>query len=310
MTLSLLQPAWLLLLPLALLPLLPRRDAALKVSSLVPLQQLRPSWRTRLDRLRPLPPMLLIVLLLLALAGPQLSGSSRQTLRQGVDIMLVLDVSASMATADIPPSRLAAAKTALAGFLRDRPDDRVGVLLFAGVPYLLAAPTYDRQALLGLVETIAAEQRGTGTALGDALAAAVARLEHSPAVDRAVVLLTDGASNRGRLAPLTAAQSARQLGVRVYTIGFGAGDSGSGEDPLAEAELQAIAAATGGRYFRATDAAGLQAVYSQIDRLEKSPLETRIVTRRTPLEIPLLRWGALIAGLELLLFRGWLRRAP
>lgn len=317
MSLAWSHPFWLLLMPLALLPLLPRRGTALQVASLAPLGELAPSWRTRLDRLRPLPSLLLIILLLLVLAGPQLTRSSRQTVRLGVDIMLALDISASMTANDIAPDRIDAAKTAVASFLRQRPDDRIGVLLFAGVPYLLAPPTYDRRALLPLVAGIRAEQRGTGTALGDALAAAASRLESSPAADRVVVLLTDGSSNRGRIAPLTAAQSARQLGIRVYTIGFGAPEpapaapaAAATTDALAEGELQTIAGATGGRYFRAVDAAALTEVYGQIDRLEKSPLETRTRVRRTPLAPALLRLAALLAGLELLLFRCWLRRLP
>ena len=174
---------------------------------------------------------------------------------------------------------------------------------------------------------IEADTTGTGTALGDGLAAALDRLKNSPAKSRAVILFTDGSSNRGRIAPLAAARAAAALGIRVYTIGFGSaagaeiplGPSGAPaknadgtilRGALEEEPLREIARISAGRYFRADSDRALRAVYRQIDDLEKSPLEIRERVAERPLTKPLLQLAALLLTLEILLFRCWLRRWP
>ncbi|TYO98276.1 Ca-activated chloride channel family protein [Geothermobacter ehrlichii] len=326
MTLVWAYPAVLALLPLALLPLWSWRRRSLPVSSLVPYRG-GESWRTRLARLHPPFAALLLVLLVLLLAGPILRDSEQVSVRQGVDLMLALDISASMRAEDMQPNRMAVARQAAAEFVLARENDRIGVILFAGTPFLLTPPTTDRRRVAARLRAVTAEVRGTGTAIGDALAAALQRLERSTAESRAIILLTDGHSNRGRIAPSTASEAARALGVRIYTIGFGTREGApvrfraGGPPPpghptsgllvtLDEEPLRRIAEATGGRYFRATGADSLHRVYDQIDRLETSPLEIRERVHDRPLADrlrPLLGW--LLIG-ELLLFRGWLRRLP
>lgn len=327
MNLAFLHPTLLWLLPLALLPLLPRRRAALPCSSLAPLAGLRPTWRTRLAAAQQPLAALTLALLLVALAEPVQRERTRQTVREGIDLMLALDVSASLGARDIPPDRMSAARDAAAEFLERRSGDRVGVVLFSGVPVLLSPPVLDRAPVIARLRMIQADRSGSGTAIGDALAAALDRLKDSPARSRAVILLTDGSSNRGRVTPLAAARAAAALGIRVYAIGFGS-ESGA-EIPLGktgapardaagqlllgtleEEPLREIARLSGGRYFRATDDRSLREVYRQIDTLEKSPLEVREVVADTPLAGMLLPAVLLLVALELLLFRAWLRRLP
>jgi Ca-activated chloride channel family protein len=320
-------PAALWLLPLALLPFLPRRRPALAVSSLAPLAAAAASWRVRLHRLQPWLAAAALLTALFALAEPVRQETTVERVREGVELMLALDISASMRAADIPPDRMRVAREAAADFLRRRTDDRVGVVLFSGVPYLLAPPTGDPAPVVARLLEAEADRPGTGTAVGDALAAAAARLKESTARSRAVVLLTDGASNRGRLSPLAAARAAAALGIRVYTIGFGSEAGGevpaaAGGAPLRlpdgtplraeldEATLREVARLTGGQYFRAGSGAHLAEVYRRIDALEKSPLEIRERVTRTSLLPPLLATTAILTALDLLLFRAWLRRVP
>jgi len=326
MSLAWTHPALLALLPLALLPLWAWRRQALTVSSLRPLAT-GGTWRTRLARLHPPFAALLLALTVLLLAGPVLRHREQTTVRRGIDLVLVLDISASMRARDMEPDRMTVARQAAADFVLARTNDRIGVILFAGTPFLLAPPTTDRQRVAARLRAVTAEERGTGTAIGDALVAALQRLESSRAESRAIILLTDGHSNRGRLDPDTASEAARALGVRVYTIGFGTREGApvrfrtTGPLPpghpvsglrvtLDEAPLRRIAEVTGGRYFRASDADSLRQVYARIDRLETSPLEIRTGFRDQPLADrlrPLLAW---LLAAELLVFRGWLRRLP
>jgi len=326
MNLAFVSPLLLLLLPLALLPLR-RRRTALPVPALAPFGASGSDWRLRLAKLHTPLMVLLLAGLIILLAGPRLRQMIQTEAHQGVDLMLAVDISASMGADDIPPQRIVAARQAAATFVSQRKHDRIGVILFSGLPYLLAPPTPDRERVAAALLQIEADSGGSGTALGDALTAAVARLQGSSAKSKAIILLTDGSSNRGRVTPLTAARQAAALGIRIYSIGFGTPAGGRFQLPggmpmpvnhpvggsrakLAEKPLQELASLTGGHYFRAEDAASLQAVYRQIDRLEKSPLEIREEFEEIPLG-DLLRTGlALLLTLELLLFRIWLRRAP
>jgi len=327
MTLAFQHPLLLVLLPLALLPFCRRRRPALDCSSLMPLAGRAASWRTGLHRLQPHLAAATLCMLLLALAGPVRQERMRQTLREGVDLMLALDVSASMRAEDVTPDRMRVARRAAADFLRRRSDDRVGVILFSGVPYLLSPPTLEREPVIARLLATEADRPGSGTAVGDALAAAVGRLKDSPSRSRAVVLLTDGTSNRGRVTPLAAARAAAALGVRVYTIGFGSREGGTvplsprGEPvrladgtplqvELDEAPLREIARLTGGRYFRSGSEASLAEVYRLIDELETSPLEIRESVAEHPLAPLLGTLSAFLLLAELLLFRLWLRSVP
>ena len=327
MTFTFATPQLLWLLPLALLPFIPRRRESSPLSSLEPLRQLRMTWRLRLYRLHSWCAALSIVFLVLLLADPVQRETNRTTVRQGVDLMIVLDVSASLGATDIPPSRMVAARSAAANFLEERHNDRVGVILFSGVPVLLSPPVLDKGHLAARLRGVEADRSGTGTAIGDALATALARHKDSPAHSKAVILLTDGSSNRGSVTPRAAARAAAALGIRIYTIGFGSlegseiplGSSGAFarlsdgtilRGALEEAPLIEIARLTGGQYFRAASGEALRGVYQRIDALEKSPLEVRDRIIDHPLAPLLQGLILLLLATELLLFRLWLRIRP
>jgi Ca-activated chloride channel family protein len=321
MTLVFLSPLMLLLLPLALLPFVKKRPNALPISSLAPYSALQPGWRERISRYHPLLAALGLLLLITALAEPTLEKSSQVTLRRGVNLMLALDISASMLADDIKPSRIEIARKAAADFIQNRRNDKIGIILFSGVPFLLAPPTEDRAPIVDRLLKIKPDRIGSGTAIGDALAAAIARLpqQQQKQGQSAVILLTDGKSNRGRITPLTAARAATALGIKVYTIGFGSHAGAflapvAGNPPqkvvLDEEPLKKIAQLTGGQYFRATGATELEQIYRQIDTLEKVDLEIRQQVEREPLQPLLLKLAGLFLGFELILFRIILRRLP
>ena len=259
-----------------------------------------------------------------ALARPQTGITTENVLTEGIDIVMVLDVSSSMLAEDLEPNRLEAAKFVGADFVSGRRNDRIGLVAFAGQAFTQAPLTFDYdvvQSLLGELEIGMIED---GTAVGMGLATAVKRLQASPAESKVVVLLTDGRSNRGEIGPVTAAQMAEALGIRVYTIG--AGSQGTArvpvQDPLGgvryanmrvdidEPTLQSVAELTGGRYFRATDTESLQQIYSEIDELERTEIEVENFTQfeeQFPLPLGL---GFLFLMTELALTQTVLRRLP
>lgn len=259
-----------------------------------------------------------------ALARPQTTISSENVLTEGIDIVLVLDVSSSMLAEDLEPNRLEAAKIVAAEFVAGRRNDRVGLVAFAGQAFTQAPLTFDLGVVRGLVGELDAGMIEDGTAVGMGLATAVKRLEASQAESKVVVLLTDGRSNRGEIGPITAAQMAQALGVRVYTIG--AGSRGTArvpvQDPLGgtryanmrvdidEPTLREVAEITGGRYFRATDTESLAAIYEEIDELERTEVEVENFTRYAE-EFPIpLGVGFLLLMAELTLSQTVLRKLP
>jgi len=228
------------------------------------------------------------LILVAALARPQQGNTQEVIQGQGIDIVLALDVSGSMAALDFAPqNRLEAAQSVITDFIRRREFDRLGLVVFARDAYHVIPPTADYEALLRALQVVQlAPQMGLddGTAVGMGLAASANMLSQSTAASRVIVLLTDGANNAGVIGPETAAAAASALGVRVYTIGMGdiglvpipvdqAGNTRLVESDLDEDTLQAIARLTGGQYFRSTDGANLERAYEQIDRLERSPVE-------------------------------------
>ena len=255
------------------------------------------SWRVRLQPVKRWLRILAMALVILALARPQ-AGQAREIVKgEGVDIALALDISGSMASLDFQPqNRLEAAKGVIADFVQKRPYDRIGLVVFASSAFNQSPPTTDRNVLLRLLDrTELATDLGIddGTAIGMGLANAGNMLKDSSAKSRVIILLTDGVNNAGEIDPLTAAQAAEALGLRVYTIGmgrpgevpvpvvdlFGREQIVYRESDLDEATLQAIADTTGGRYFRAEDTAGLQEIYDEIDSLETSQVEVERFTR-------------------------------
>ncbi|KTD03928.1 vWA domain-containing protein [Legionella feeleii] len=227
--------------------------------------------------------LLIWSLLLLAAAGPRWVGEPKPLAREGRNIMLVLDLSGSMALDDMiwrgrPATRLAIVKRTAEQFVRERIGDRIGLILFGSRAYLQTPLTYDRHTVLLRLEDASVGLAGQTTSIGDALGLAVKRLQNVPSKGRMIILLTDGANNSGVLAPSKAAELAKLDEIKVYTIGLGAeGDprafngaffNMNASPDLDEKTLQEIAKVTGGRYFRATDVQSLQTIYKTINQLE------------------------------------------
>lgn len=228
-------------------------------------------------------PALVWLLLVFALAGPRWIGPPKSISREGYNIMMALDLSGSMEIPDMilhgqPASRLSIVKNAAEQFVRDRSGDKIGLILFGTRAYLQTPLTYDRHAILLRLEDATAGLAGKTTSIGDAVGLAVKRLDEIPQKGRIIILLTDGANNSGVLAPLKAAELAKEEGIKIYTIGLGseADSRALGSDflmqnpaaDLDEATLKKMANMTGGRYFRATDTESLHSIYKMINQLE------------------------------------------
>jgi Ca-activated chloride channel family protein len=277
------------------------------------------------QRLEPFLPWLRgigLILVLLALARPQ-AGSRIETISTfGVDIIVALDVSSSMSAEDFRPrNRLEVAKRTVEQFIDGRSNDRVGLVVFAGLAVTRCPLTQDHAMLnqfLGEVDFAPTDQ--DGTALGMGLASAVNRLRDSDARSKVVVLVTDGRNNQGQIGPQAAAEAARALGIKVYAVGVGTeGEApvpvGGGRYVMQQVELdepllREIAEQTGGEYFRATDAEALATVFARIDELEATEIESRVRVLYSELFHLALLPGVLLLGLERLLLATRLRRIP
>ncbi|MBP7148895.1 MAG: VWA domain-containing protein [Acidobacteria bacterium] len=329
------EPLWLLLAlaaPLALAAgvLRERRGRAVLFPGVSRLARAGTTWRARLRWL----PLGLAALGLVAgsaaLARPQ-RGSVRQNVTtEGVDIVVALDVSGSMAAEDFQPkNRLAVAKEVVAEFARHRTSDRVGLVVFAAKPLTKSPATTDTGLFLRQLEDVHLDMLPDGTAIGSGLATALARLRRSEAKSKVVVLVTDGVSNTGEIDPATASDMARAMGVRVYTIGVGRGgvvpipvqvrDPLSGrvvrrtvdmEVEIDETLLKNIALRTGGEYFRATDSGSLRQIFARIDQLEKSEIKLTVYRRYRELFAPVLAAAAALLAAAGLLWAAGLRVAP
>lgn len=259
-----------------------KSHADLQFSSLRAFRGIRHAGRVWLRHVLFALKVLAIVFLVTALARPQSSNSWQTYTSEGIDIVLGLDISTSMLARDFSPDRLEAAKEVATKFILERPQDRIGLVVFAGESFTQCPLTTDQAVLVNLLREVQSGMIEDGTALGLGLANAVNRLKDSPAKSKVVILLTDGVNNRGAIAPVTAAELAKTYGIRVYTIGVGT----YGEAPypvpspfgvqlqnmrveIDEDVLRQIATVTGGQYFRATDNSKLEQIYKEIDQLEK-----------------------------------------
>jgi len=287
------QPEWLWL--LAILPLvsiwLGRRGrvAAVRYSNVGVARALASNSRSRVGQWLWLLPVLGAAFMVVGMARPQLVHGRTQISANGIDIMLGLDVSGSMQALDFKEgaqrvNRIEVVKSVVAKFIDERADDRIGILAFAGAPYLISPLTLDHAWLQQNLNRVTVGAADDGTAIGSAIAAGVNDLRHSNAKSKVVILLTDGMNNTGKLSPMAAAEAAKALGVKIYTIAVGA----RGEAPMPvkdefgnqrivmakvdvdEATLKAVSALTGGTFYRATDTDSLQRIYDQINRLEKT----------------------------------------
>jgi Ca-activated chloride channel family protein len=320
-------PEWLLL--LLLLPLLlyrylaglRRAGGGLRFPDLEVLAAAGPTLWTRLRHCLIALRLLGLACLVLAMARPQAGRERREMSAEGVDILLTLDVSSSMEARDLGSrNRLEIAKEVVAEFVRGRQSDRLGLVIFAGESFTQCPLTLDYDILLSFVQGIQiADDSWDGTAIGMALANACNRLRESQAKSKVVVLLTDGVNNAGEVEPLTAADAAAAVGIRVYTIGVGSNQA-SLASPLLfrraqgaefdEATLQEVARRTGGRYFRATSREKLQEIYREIAALETTPIKDQVRVDYAERYAYLLWPGLLLLLGELALAHTRFRRLP
>jgi Ca-activated chloride channel family protein len=328
-----LQPEWFWL--LALLPVVllwrGRRGpvAAIEYSDISLARDVARRGRSRIGLLLWLLPILAGALMIVGLARPQRADGRTLITANGIDIVLGLDVSGSMQALDFQidhqrVNRIEVVKSVVSKFIEERQDDRIGIIAFAGTPYLVSPITLDHDWLQQNLERVAVGSVDDGTAIGSALAASVNRLRLTQAKSKVVILLTDGVNNTGKISPLAAAEAAKAMGIKVYTIGVGV----RGEAPLPvrdgagnwhvvtakvdvdEKTLQAIADETGGKFYRATDTDSLQRIYEQINRLEKTAQTVQKFEHTEELYPYALIPALAILGLSLLLQQTRLRRLP
>ena len=264
-----------------------------------------------------------LVMIVIAIARPRSAGTMEKVDTEGIDIVLAMDVSTSMLARDLTPDRISASKDIAIEFISQRPSDRMGIVVFAGESFTQCPLTTDRATLINLMKEVQTDLIEDGTAIGNGLATAVARMKDSDAKSRVVILLTDGVNNRGEISPQMAAEIAKTYGVRVYTIGVG--KEGMAPYPVQtpwgievqnvqveidEKLLSEIAESTGGRYFRATDNTKLAEIYGEINKMEKA----KTTVDSFPVYAEEFEIFALLALLALLaeLFMNWfvIRRLP
>ena len=286
------------------------------------------SWKVTLMPLQLILRIAVFVLLVLILARPQTHNSWDNKSVEGIDIMMAMDVSGSMLAEDLKPNRIEAAKQVAAEFIAGRPNDNIGLTIFAGEAFTQCPMTTDHASLLNLLHGVRTDlaTRGLiedGTAIGMGLANAVSRLKNSKAKSKVVILLTDGSNNRGDLSPMTAAEIAKSLGIRVYTIGVGTNKvapypmvvAGSVQYVNIPVEIDSktlsdIASATDGDFYRATNNKELQNIYKEIDKLEKSKLSVKTYSRKYEAYQPFAIAAVLLLLLEILLRMTIFRKLP
>jgi Ca-activated chloride channel homolog len=328
-----LQPEWFWL--MALLPVVMlwrgRRGpvAAIEYSDVSLAREVSRGSRSRIGLLVWALPLLAGALMIVGLARPQRTHSRTEVTANGIDIVLGLDVSGSMQALDFRidhqrVNRIEVVKSVVSKFIDERPDDRIGLIAFAGAPYLVSPITLDHDWLQQNLERVTVGGADDGTAIGSAIAAGVNRLRLTPAKSKVVILLTDGVNNTGKISPLAAAEAARAMGVKIYTVGVGVrGDApipvrdAAGNTRLIMAKvdvdektLQAVADETGGKFYRATDTDSLQKIYEQINRFEKTAQTVQKFERTEELYPWALIPSLAILGLGLTLQQTWARRLP
>lgn len=299
---------------------------ALQVSTTLPFAKLRRPFKHYIRHAMFVMRLLAITLLIVALARPISHDSWRQSTTEGTDIVLAVDISTSMLARDFDPDRLGAAKQVATQFVNARENDNMGLVIFAGESLTGVPMTTDRATLTNYIESLNFNMLEDGTAIGDGLATAINRIKDGQAKSKSIILLTDGSNNTGNVAPLTAAEIAHQLGIKVYTIGIGT--NGNAPMPtvdyfgrltyssqpvvIDEATLQEISQMTGGRYFRATDNKVLKEIFDEIDSLEKTVIDVRNFshTEDSPITFWLIGIALGVVALELLLRHTALRSIP
>lgn len=305
-----------------------RHEPSMQVSTVSMYAGMPKSWKAYLRHLPFVLRIAALSLIIIVLARPQSTDNWQNSEVEGIDIMMAVDVSTSMLAEDLKPNRLEAAKQVAAEFISGRPNDNIGLTIFAGQSFTQSPLTVDHSVLLNIFNSVKCDiaQNGIiedGTAIGDGIANAVTRLKDSKAKSKAIILLTDGSNNRGEISPLTAAEIAKTFGIRVYTIGVGT--NGTAPYPVTaygvkqyvqveveidENTLQQIAQTADGQYYRATSNSKLKEVYEEIDKLEKTKLNVKDYSRKVEEFQPFAIAAILCLLLELLLRLTVLRRIP
>ena len=309
-----------------------KTEPTLRMSDTTPYIRAGRSWKVALMPLQLLLRLALFVLLVLIMARPQTQNSWKNKTIEGIDIMLAMDVSTGMLAEDLKPNRMEAAKQVAAEFVAGRPNDNIGLSIFAGEAFTQCPMTTDHASLLSLLQGVRTDiaARGPsnggiedGTAIGMGLANAVSRLKGSKAKSKVVILLTDGSNNRGDLSPMTAAEIAKSFGIRVYTIGVGTNKvapypmmvGGSVQYVNIPVEIDTktlydIAAATEGDFYRATNNQELKNIYKEIDKLEKTKLNVKKYSKRYEVYQPFAMAAAVLLLIYLLLQITVFRKLP
>lgn len=292
-----------------------KTHASVQLSSTASLQRQAKSVRVWMIHVPFVLRVVAVTLLSLALARPQLSNRWQSESTEGIDIMMALDISGTMLGEDLKPNRLEAAKAVATEFVLSRPNDQIGLVVFAGESFTQCPLTVDHAVLVNLFNSVKFGMIEDGTAIGLGLANAVNRMKDSQTKSKVVILLTDGSNNRGDIDPQTAAEIAQTFGIRVYAIGVGSYSDqvrvpiqtpygvqyGTMSSEFDETTLRNIAQLTGGEYFRATDNNSLRMIYQQIDQLEKTKIRVREYSKRTEHFMPFLMAALVCLLLEALI---------
>ena len=303
-----------------------KMEAAITISDTFAYKKAPVGWRVRLIHLPMVLRCMVFALIVTAMARPQTHSAWDERSVEGIDIMLAMDVSTSMLAEDLRPNRIEAAKNVAAEFIADRTDDNIGLTIFAGEAFTQCPMTTDHASLLNLLKNVRTDIAADGlisdgTAIGMGLANAISRLKDSKAKSRVVILRTDGSNNMGDISPMTAAQIAKSMGVRVYTIGVGTNKVARYPLPVAGGvqyvnipveidtkTLKSIAVTSDGNYYRATNNKELRQIYRDIDKLEKSRLQVKKFSKRYEAFQPFVLAALAMLLLEILLRYTILRR--
>ena len=300
-------------------------EPTMKVSTLLPFDKLGSSWKSYLRHVAFALRLLAIGCLIIILCRPQTYDRWSTSETEGTDIVIALDVSTSMLARDFKPDRFEAAKDVASQFISGRESDNIGMVIFAGESFTLVPMTTDKTVLLNYIQDTSMGMLEDGTAIGDGIATALNRIKNGKAKSKSIILLTDGSNNTGVVAPITAAEIAKELGVKIYTIGVGS--NGEAMYPVGynyygkmeyqkmpvvidEATLQTIANMTGGKYYRATSKNVLKDVFKDIDQLEKTQLDVKNFSHT---EDDYMKWAVLLlvfVGLEVIARYTVLRHIP
>lgn len=317
---------------LAIIPLLTlwyifrhkKNTSDVRYSTLLPFADIKPTLKERLRYLPFIVRMIVIGLLIVGFARPRTTSRGENVYTEGIDIVLVFDISGSMLAEDLRPNRIEAARQVMMDFIEGRTNDRIGLVIFSGESFTQCPMTLDYRVLKNQLAAVKQGIIEDGTAIGMGIAQAVNRLKDSKTKSKVIILLTDGVNNRGEIDPLTATQLAQTFGIRMYTIGVG---TSKGEAPypvqtpfgiryqnmpvdVDDKTLAKIAEMTGGQYFRATNNRSLKQIYQDIDEMEKTKMEVRAYRSYTELFYDWVWVGLIALALELILSNTYLRKLP